>query len=57
LLDLHPNTAALFSEKIRQIISCHLALQASETLKLGYDIENPLSTTVTRVYSSYYTIE
>jgi transposase len=30
LLDIHPNTAALFYKKIRQIISFHLALQASE---------------------------
>jgi transposase len=32
LLDIHPNTAALFSKKIRQIMSYHLALQASEVL-------------------------
>ena len=30
LLDIHPNTAALFCKKIRQIISFHLALLASE---------------------------
>ena len=30
LLDIHPNTAALFYKKTRQIISFHLALQASE---------------------------
>ncbi len=30
LLDIHPNTAALFSKKIRQIISYHPAFQASE---------------------------
>ena len=30
LLDIHPNTAALFYKKIRQIISYYLALQASE---------------------------
>ena len=30
LLDIHPNTAALFYKKIRQIISYHLAPQASE---------------------------
>jgi hypothetical protein len=30
LLDIHPNTAALFYKKIRHIISFHLALQASE---------------------------
>jgi transposase len=30
LLDIHPNTAALFYKKIRQIISYHLALRASE---------------------------
>jgi len=30
LLDIHPNTADLFYKKIRQIISFHLALQASE---------------------------
>ena len=30
LLDIYPNTAALFHKKIRQIISYHLALQASE---------------------------
>ena len=30
LLDIHPNTAALFYKKIRHIIPYHLALQASE---------------------------
>lgn len=30
LLDIHPNLAALFYKKIRQIISFHLALLASE---------------------------
>jgi transposase len=30
VLDIHPNTVALFYKKIRQIISYHLALQASE---------------------------
>jgi transposase len=30
LLDIHPNMAALFYKKIRQNISYHLALQASE---------------------------
>ena len=30
LPDIHPNTADLFYKKIRQIISFHLALQASE---------------------------
>ena len=30
LLDIHTNTAGLFYKKIRQIISFHLALQASE---------------------------
>ena len=30
LLDIHPNTAALFYKKIRQIISVHPALQARE---------------------------
>lgn len=30
LLDIHPNTAAILYKKIRQIISFHLALQASE---------------------------
>ena len=30
LLDIHPNTAALFYKKIRQITSFHLAFQASE---------------------------
>ena len=30
LLGVHPNTAALFYKKIRQIISFHLALQANE---------------------------
>jgi hypothetical protein len=32
LLDIHPNTAALFYKKIRQIISFHLALQAVKFL-------------------------
>jgi len=35
LLDIHPNTAALFYKKIRQIISFHLALQASEVFDVG----------------------
>ena len=30
LLDIHHNTAALFYRKIRQVISYHLALEASE---------------------------
>ena len=35
LLDIHPNTAALFYRKIRQVISYHLALQSSEIFE-GY---------------------
>jgi hypothetical protein len=39
LLDIHPNTAALFYKKIRQIISFHLALQASEVFAGGIELD------------------
>ena len=39
LLDIHPNTAALFYRKIRQVISYHLALETSEIFEGSIELD------------------
>ena len=39
LLGTHPNTAALFYRKIRQIISYHLALEAAEIFEGSIELD------------------